>query len=129
MAKLLLVDDEHVLLSAMSRILADVGYEVVALSSGSQAISALANPGGSLPDLIITDVLMEDGDGMQLFAYVRQDPALRHISFIFISASAKPELEQLIAGSPNAIFVRKPFEVDTLLSQVTQVLGRSAGHG
>lgn len=128
MTKLLLVDDEPVLLSALSRILADAGYEVTAASSGTQAMSALSDPGGSLPDLILTDVLMEDGDGLQLFAFVNQNPSMQHIPFIFVSASAKPELEALIAGSSRATFVRKPFEVNALLDKVAQILERSTGH-
>ncbi len=122
MSKLLLVDDELVLLNAIERILADVGYEVVAASSGAQALAALSEAGSAPPDLIITDVLMEEIDGLQLFSIVRQNPAWQGIPFIFMSASAKPALEKLIADSGRAIFVRKPFAVEGLLKSIDQVV-------
>lgn len=122
MARLLLVDDEVVLLSALTRILEGVGYDVTAFSSGTAALAALSDPGSDPPDLIITDVLMEGVDGLQLFTFARQSPALREVPFIFVSASAKPELEDRIASSSNALFMRKPFDMERLLSTIAQTL-------
>jgi CheY-like chemotaxis protein len=122
-AKLLVVDDELVLLSALSRILTDVGHQVTTLSSGAQAIALLSGPGSETPDLIITDVLMPGIDGLQMFSIIRQNPSLQHVPFIFISASVSPEIEKLIAGSNRALFLRKPFEVDKLFSAIDQAIG------
>lgn len=127
MARLLLVDDEVVLLSALSRILEAAGYEVTALSSGVSALATLSDPNNPPPDLIVTDVLMEGVDGMQLFAYARETPALQAIPFIFVSASAKPHLERMIADSPNATFIRKPFEVEKLLGWIARTLEARPG--
>lgn len=123
----MLVDDELVLLSALARIIGSSGYEVVTVTSGNRALAALADPGSAPPDLIITDVLMDDGDGVHLFSTVRADPALMHTPFIFVSASTKPDLERQIANSPNAIFMSKPFDVELLLARIADVLARAAG--
>jgi CheY-like chemotaxis protein len=117
-AKLLVVDDELVLLSALSRILTDVGHEVTTVSSGAQAIALLSGPDSELPDVIITDVLMPGIDGLQMFSIIRQNPSSQHIPFIFISASVSPEIESVIAGSNRATFVRKPFEIEKLFSAI-----------
>jgi CheY-like chemotaxis protein len=127
MPRLFLVDDEAVLLAALSRILAGAGYDVAAYSSGTEALAALSDPAATPPDLVITDVLMEGVDGLQLFAFARQSPVLQGIPFIFVSASAKPELERMIATSPNAIFMRKPFDMDLLLSRIAQAVEHRAG--
>ena len=126
MSRLFLVDDEAVLVSALSRILAGSGYDVAAFSSGTETLAALTDPAIAPPDLIITDVLMEGVDGLQLFAFTRQNPALQDIPFIFVSASAKPELERMIAGSPNTIFIRKPFDMDLLLNCIAQTIDSPA---
>jgi len=109
-------------MTALARILEIAGYEVSPFSSGAAALAALTAPDASPPDLIITDVLMEGVDGMQLFTVARQTPALQEVPFIFVSASVKPALEQMIAGSPNAIFMRKPFDIDLLLGEIAHIL-------
>ena len=125
MAKLLLVDDELILLSALERILSDAGHQVTAMSSGAKAISALATPDGDFPDVIITDVLMQDIDGLKLFSIVRQNPMWQDIPFIFISASVTPQIEELIQNSNRTMFLRKPFEVERLLLCINQAVANT----
>jgi len=60
--RILLLDDEEDVLYSVREFLLQAGYEVVSLTSGEEALEALAE---SAPDMIISDVLMDDMDGFE----------------------------------------------------------------
>lgn len=75
-----------------------------------------------LPDMIISDVLMQDMDGLALCSLVKADPALNHIPFILLTASSSPETRlKGIEGGADA-YVSKPFDKKLLLARVDSLL-------
>jgi DNA-binding response OmpR family regulator len=128
MNNLLVVDDEPSLLEALTTILADAGYQVQAVTSGQAALQALKASKGSLPDLIIADIVMFEMTGLQLFEVVRGCPDLSHVPFLFTSAFVSPEREELIAGLNNATLLFKPFEVEELLNAIEAICGTTPNH-
>lgn len=122
--KLLLVDDDRTLLEVMHEILTSGGFEVQAALSGETALEAMEDfdQEGSLPDLIVTDVIMSGMTGIQLVEETRAVPEWAHIPFLFISASTTLAMEGQIAGLENVTFLRKPFDSETLQQTVTQAI-------
>ncbi len=114
---MLLVDDEPVVRRTVGRALERAGYEVHVASTAQEALELLvAHPPIAA---VVSDIMMDDVHGPAL---VRQLRTLRpHLPAVFMSGET-PEL--LGAGElpESTLFVPKPFEPETLLLALTQVL-------
>jgi CheY-like chemotaxis protein len=72
MAKILVIDDEALIREMLRQMLSRLGHRVVVASDGEEGLSAFAQ---SKPDLIITDIIMPNKDGIQLITEIfRQHP-------------------------------------------------------
>jgi CheY-like chemotaxis protein len=121
MASVLVVEDEAQQRAQIDRALVQAGHQVEEACSGNQAIARLKE---KRFDLVITDLMMEEGTGFEVLEWVsRNAPGL---PVIVCSSYAKPEnLKTLLPVHPYRI-VRKPFLPDDLIDQVRGVL-RDAG--
>lgn len=75
-----------------------------------------------IPDLIISDVMMDKVDGFTFAKILTQDPAYNHIPFIFLSAKStrQDKLEGLKLGAID--FIQKPFSIGELTQKVGSIL-------
>jgi DNA-binding response OmpR family regulator len=118
--RILLVDDEPQLLFSVKEFLCRVGYEIIPAESGSQALERLID---SPPDLIISDILMEEMDG---FEFQRRVNSLTGASIPFIFLTAKGDLRDRLEGLRGGAddYVIKPFEPEELEARVAAILKR-----
>jgi DNA-binding response OmpR family regulator len=119
--KLLLVDDEPLLLTFLSTVLQEEGYEVFVARDGKQAIQ-IANR--VAVDLVITDLVMPETEGLGLIQYFHKTlPAVK-----MIAMSGAFDGQYLVpAGLLGAHAVlRKPFEARELVEMVARLLPRDA---
>ena len=119
--RLLLVDDEPGLRTAVKAYLEDEGMEVTTANDGEegwQAAQAL------LPDLVISDVMMPRCDGYGLLAKLRGDERLGGTPVIFLTA--KGMTADRIAGFQAGCddYIPKPFDPDELVARVRNVVRR-----
>ena len=117
---ILLVDDEPQLLFSVGEFLSRVGYDVTPAESGTEALAKLLD---SPPDLIISDIRMENMDG---FEFRRRVAALTGDGIPFIFLTAKSELQDRLEGLRGGAddYVTKPFEPEELEARVSAVLNR-----
>lgn len=79
-----------------------------------------------LPDLIISDIVMDEMNGLDFCKIVKQDTTINHIPVILLTGEATPEV-MLKSMEQGAIdFLRKPFEKEMLLARVKSVLRSKA---
>jgi DNA-binding response OmpR family regulator len=115
--KLLVVDDDKVVLDSCRRILEAEGYTVVLTSSARDAVARLE---AEAFDLLLVDVIMPEYDGIYLIGTVRQKwPTL---PVLVMSGYPTPETisSGLSAGATH--FIAKPFTPDELLAAVRKAL-------
>ena len=115
--KLLVVDDDKVVLDSCRRILEAEGYTVVLTSSARDAVARLE---AEAFDLLLVDVIMPEYDGIYLIGTVRQKwPTL---PVLVMSGYPTPETisSGLSAGATH--FIAKPFTPDELLLAVRKAL-------
>ena len=112
MSTILVVEDDRALCSFLSDVLEDEGYTVVTSHDGLDGLMQLET---LCPDLIFTDVMMPNLDGVELCRYVQSNPATAHIPIIVCSAGRQDILKD---ACDYAAFLAKPFDLSVLLSTV-----------
>ena len=115
---ILVVEDEPFLLDSMMLILTSVEYEVIGAANGHTALEKLT---ANVPDLLITDVMMPHMDGYQLIGHMRANPKTAAIPVIVLSGRVDDEFIQEGLALGATAFIRKPFDIDELLNQVSRV--------
>ncbi len=102
----LLVDDEEFILLVASRILEQLGFDVVAVRSGREAVAAFEQADGDFACALI-DLTMDEMDGVETLQALRR--YRRDIPVLLTSGAIDPELEQRLAGHEHSGFLQKPF--------------------
>ena len=94
-------------------------YEVVAARDG---VEALKHAGEIIPDLVITDVMMPNMDGMALARAIRANDLTAHIPIIMVTArvTEQDRIEGIKAGADACLV--KPFNTEELLTRVAKLL-------
>jgi CheY-like chemotaxis protein len=116
----LVVDDEAQPRARIVLTLLQAGYQVDAASGGNQALARLSE---KRYDLLLIDLMMDQGTGFEVLEWVRANaPGL---PVIVCSSYAKPEnLKTFLTTQRNRI-IRKPFDPDDLLQQIRELLAPS----
>jgi signal transduction histidine kinase/DNA-binding response OmpR family regulator len=117
-SRILLADDNADMRDYVARLLGE-RHECITAQDGQQALELL---GLQRPDLLLTDIMMPRLDGFELIKAVRDDPALRDLPIIVISARAGEEssVEGLLAGADD--YLVKPFSARELIARVDGAL-------
>ena len=116
-ARVLVVDDEADFLATYERLLRRQGYEVTAVSSCSAALAAVAR---EHPSLIISDLRLGDGDGLDIVRAVRT--TARPLPIIVVTGYASEELRRAALAAGATEFLAKPFVASALLATVRAYL-------
>ena len=121
--KILLVDDDESITRTLKLFLdRRGGYEVRTENLGAKAVEAARD---FRPDLIVLDIVMPDADGGGIAQDLGEDPDLKGVPIVFLSAIIK---EQEIGGQGHAIggsghtYLAKPVEPDVLISHIEERL-------
>jgi response regulator NasT len=118
--RLLLVDDERLVLATLTRGLEAAGFAVVTAESVTEAEELLA--GGTHPDLAIVDVMMPERSGLEL---ARRLQELDHIPFILLTATADARVVEQATQNGALGYVVKPVDVPNLVPTIKAALARS----
>ncbi len=114
--KILAVDDRPENLHSLQRILAEVDAEVIAVTSGQEALSQVLRHDFAV---ILLDVMMPGMDGFETATLIRNHESSRHIPIIFVTASDKDtDREDLGYGLGAVDYLFKPLQPAILLSKV-----------
>ncbi|MDQ6965456.1 MAG: response regulator [Mariprofundaceae bacterium] len=110
-------EDTRMILRAMME---NSGYIVTCANNGREA---LAQARADMPDLIISDILMPEMDGFDLCRAIKTDETLRHIPFIFYTATYIEDADRELAMAAGASrFIIKPVDSQTFLANVQEEL-------
>lgn len=122
MPKVLVIDDDPVIVELLRVNFAIEGFDVVTAADGREGLERATS---DAPDLVLSDIMMPRMDGLQLLTQLKNDARTKRLPVILLSAKAQnAEVQQgLDAGADD--YVTKPFDPLELIDRVNAVLARA----
>ncbi|MEG4205377.1 response regulator [Microcoleus sp. Pol7_A1] len=114
MKKILVIEDDDLIRETVLELLKSRGFEAVGAENGEVGIELAAQ----IPDLILSDVMMPEVDGLEVFAVLRSQPATASIPFIFMTGSEMEGVLELKADG----YIKKPCSAAKILGAIAAQL-------
>ena len=116
--RIVVVDDTPQNVKLLEAVLTGRGYEVVAASSGEEALEAVAD---GRADLMLLDIVMPGIDGYEVCRRLRAEPSTAVLPVVMITASGEQEKVKAIeAGADD--FIPKPFDQAELIARIRSLI-------
>lgn len=123
--KIVIVEDEEVLLDVLKKKLVVEGYEVVTAMDGEKGLSTIRS---EKPDLLLLDIMLPKMDGYQIMEAIKKDPKTKAIPVVVISNSGQPvEIKKLLDLGANDYLVKADFSPEEVMEKVKSILGQENG--
>jgi pilus assembly protein CpaE len=120
--KILIVDDEPLVLRILGLALLEEGYEVMGAQSGAEALEKVRQ---DPPDLVILDIMMPNMDGHEVCRRIRATAETAHIPVILLSALSQVDAKVAGFAAGADDFVTKPASRKELNARVKALLARA----
>jgi DNA-binding response OmpR family regulator len=117
--RILVVDDDENILSLERTILEQKGFDVTSAGGGAEALKLLAD---QIFDLVLLDVMMPEVDGFTVCRKIKEDPRLKDIPVIFLTAKGGGDALAEGFESGAIMYINKPFTANKLLTIVNTML-------
>ena len=119
--KILILEDEVVLLDLLTRKLLQQGYEVKTAENGEDGMLMMEK---EIPDLVLTDIIMPKKDGFAVIAEMKQSELLRNVPIIIISNSGQPvDLDKARALGVFVWLIKTEFDPQEVIEKVKNKIG------
>ncbi|MDG2617376.1 EAL domain-containing protein [Thermoleptolyngbya sichuanensis XZ-Cy5] len=123
MAKILVIEDDLTIRTALLKMLSAENYEVIAAPEGQTGLSLAQR---HRPDLILCDIMMPGCDGYEVLTQLQQNPATASIPFIFLTAKAdRQDIRRGMAMGADD-YLTKPFTRQELMEAIATRLSKHA---
>ncbi len=119
--KILVIDDEEIIIKSLSRLLEKNGYEVFVAKNGQDAIVMTEEEAF---DLILADIRMPGMNGVEVVQsiYEKLQKNLKKIPVIFITGYADEEIKQKAEAFKPIAYIYKPFDIAELVDKIKEAL-------
>ncbi len=116
--KIYLVEDTADLRALVEFLLTRMGFSVESFATAADYLSRIAS---TLPDLVILDIMLPDGNGIEICNKQKADPATSHVPVLLMSANiySKEEIQE----TEDLQFISKPFDIDDFSNRVKKMAG------
>lgn len=123
--KILIVEDEELLLNFLERKLSELDYEVIVARDGLEAFKYLQ---ADTPDLILLDIVMPKMGGFELMEKIKEDSSIsKNIPIIIISNSGQPvEIEKAKKLGVDDWLIKTEFDPQEVVNKVVGQIGESS---
>lgn len=118
--KILVVDDEELIVKMVGLRLKANGYDVISASDGKEGLTKAKE---EFPDLIILDVMMPVMDGYKVCGLLKKDTRFAKIPVIMFTAKAQVDDKKIGEEVGANAYITKPFDPQVLLGKIRELLG------
>jgi len=121
MKKILLIEDEEIMINLLQRKLAVEGYEVSVAREGEEGLEKMRE---IKPDLILLDIIMPKMGGFEVMEEMQKDIELKKIPVIIISNSGQPvEIDKAQALGVKDWLIKAEFDPQEVIDKVKKQIG------
>lgn len=107
----LVVDDDELALHILRQSLTKLGYDSICFDSGQKAMDFLSSlDAATFPVVIISDMMMDNGDGLDILQMTRNNPVMANIPFVFFSNANQELFSDLIEPNACKAYLKKPID-------------------
>jgi CheY-like chemotaxis protein len=130
--KILIVDDEPDVVSYLSALLKEAGYDIAVARNGQEGLDQARR---EKPDLVSLDITMPEKSGVRFYREMREDEGMAGVPIVIVTGVANPwagpdgsgSFEKFISSrkqvAPPDGFFEKPIDPDAYLKRITELLG------
>ncbi|MEM9670867.1 MAG: response regulator [Pseudomonadota bacterium] len=115
MAKVIVIEDEHVLRALIADELEDAGHHVIEASDGAEGLASIKL---EHPDVIVSDIGMPRMDGYELWKSLQNCPAFKETPFFFVSSHPIEDAIRAGVSVKDDDYLRKPVKFDVLMARI-----------
>lgn len=120
--KILLVEDEEIVIDLLQRKLQKEGYDILVARDGKEGLEKMRE---AKPDLVLLDIIMPKMSGFEVMEEMTKDPTLKEIPIIVISNSGQPvELDRAKELGARDWLIKTEFDPQEVLEKVIKQIGR-----
>lgn len=123
MAKIIVIDDEPYILLMIKKMLENEGYDVELANNGKEGLEQIRR---DPPDLVITDIVMPEKEGLEMIREVRS--RFPEMKIIAISGGGRLDSGEYLEPARHfgaARILRKPFQKKDMVAAVSELLNNS----
>jgi len=113
--RILLVEDAPFLRYAFGRLLRLHGYEVMEANDGREALDCVPE---FRPQMVVTDLMMPEMDGVELIQRLRANPETASVPIVAITADASDRMKTRVRQAGAVDYITKPVEFPVLLDRL-----------
>lgn len=118
--KILILEDEEIILELLSKKLLQQGYEVRTAKNGKEGMLMMEK---EIPDLVLTDVIMPEKDGFEVISEMKQNEALKNVPVMIISNSGQPvEIDKAKEMGVLDWVIKTEFDPQEIINKVNNIL-------
>ena len=121
--RVLIVDDSPVMRNFIKRVLRLSGLEITVVLEAGDGGAALAVLRAQAVDLVLSDLNMPVMDGEEMIRRMSDDGTLRRIPVVVVSTDSTHHRMEVMTGYGVRGYIQKPFQPETLRSEVERILG------
>lgn len=119
--KILLIEDEEIIIGLLERKLAQEGYEISVARDGLEGLEKMRE---TKPDLVLLDIIMPRMGGFEVMEEMNRDPDLKKIPVVIISNSGQPvELDRARELGARDWLIKTEFDPEEVLKKVRKQIG------
>ncbi|HEY7729015.1 MAG TPA: response regulator, partial [Candidatus Eisenbacteria bacterium] len=121
--KILLADDSITIQKVIELTFSDEDFDVVTVGNGRLAIEKVQEV---RPDVVLCDIIMPEKDGYEVCEFIKKNPGLAHVPVLLLTGAFEPFDQERAARAGCDGFLAKPFEPQTLIAKVKDLLSQAA---
>jgi CheY-like chemotaxis protein len=121
--KILLADDSITIQKVIELTFSDEDFEVVTVGNGRLAIEKVQEV---RPDVVLCDIIMPEKDGYEVCDFIKKNPNFSNIPVLLLTGAFEPFDQERAARVGCDGFLAKPFEPQTLIAKVRDLLSQAA---
>ena len=124
--KILLADDSITIQKVIELTFSDEDFEVVTVGNGRLAVERVLDV---RPDIVLCDIIMPEKDGYEVCDFIKRSPQLANVPVLLLTGAFEPFDQERAARVQCDGFLAKPFEPETLIAKVKDLLQKAAARG